>query len=409
MEHPLTDAPGSAAVGDDTAAVDDPARRLRSAVDLALAGRYQLRSVTSAMEVLGVVDEHSIRQGREFLHLLEPTGLLFGTWPGQLGGLGLTEYEQDVIKDRLADYDLPDLHAFVVGTNIVGPVLCRYATSDQQERWLRPLRRGDEIWCQAFSEPEAGSDLASLRTRAVREGHGWRVNGQKVWSSRAHYADRGLLLARTDPQASKHSGITCFALPVRAEGVEVRPLKQMNGEAHFNEIFMEGVWIDDADRIGDVGQGWPIAMTALSHERGGRTDEVDIHQLKLLVSRSDPHRRGVVRHRIAHVIGEVMVGRWAEELASTYGPERGPFGSVGKIRRSRTTKAVAAATMLAIGGEGLLGEGDWQAQFLTSPAISIRGGTDEIQKNIIGERILGLPREPRPDSAGSPLHSEAAL
>lgn len=347
-----------------------------------------------------MVDGQAISRGREFLRLMEPTGLLFATWPGHLGGLDLDEHSADVIKDQLARYETPDLHAFVVGTNIVGPVLCRFATADQQERWLPPLRRGEEIWCQAFSEPEAGSDLASLRTRAVRHGNGWRVSGQKVWSSRAHYADRGLLLTRTNPDGPKHAGITCFALPIRSPGVEVRPLKQMNGEAHFNELFLDDVWIDDSDRIGDIGGGWSVAVSALGHERGGRTDEIDIPRLCLLAPTGPTAGERIVRDRLVKVIGEVMVGRWAEELATTYSPDRGPFGSLGKLRRSRTTKALAEATMMAIAADGMLAEGDWQAQFLTSPAISIRGGTDEIQKAIVGERILGLPREPRPGPDG---------
>ena len=298
--------------------------------------------------------------------------------------------------------DAPDLYPYMVGVALVAPVIEQYGTTEQKERWLPSIRNGDEIWCQLFSEPDAGSDLASLSCRAVRDGEEWRMTGSKVWSSRAHYSKWGLLLARTDPSAAKHAGITAFAVDMTVPGVEVRPLKQMNGDTHFNEVFLSDVVVRDQWRIGDEGEGWAVAIATLTHERGSigggygiRTDEV------AQLARSHGVVRGSVEYqRVAGVIADLEVARLTglrARAAAEAGRPPGPEGSGSKLRMSSTFKALGDLAMDLAGPAAVVDEGEWQTFFLAGPSLSIRGGTDEIQRNILGERVLGLPREPKPE------------
>jgi alkylation response protein AidB-like acyl-CoA dehydrogenase len=284
----------------------------------------------------------------------------------------------------------PDLYPFLVGLALVTPVVSAHGTPDQQARWLPRIQTGEEIWCQLFSEPDAGSDLAALSTRAVRDGDVWHVTGQKVWSSRAHYSKWGLLLARNDPSVPKHKGITAFAIDMTVPGVEVRPLVQMNGDRHFSEVFLTDAPVADDNRIGAVGEGWGVAITTLMHERGalgpgggpGRNDLLD------LVRRTGRGTDPVARQRVAGVVTALQLGRIS-----------GGHGSARKLLGTHTVKALADLAIDLQGLGGLVGEDDWLTLFLTAPSISIRGGTDEIQRNILGERVLGLPPEPRLDKA----------
>jgi alkylation response protein AidB-like acyl-CoA dehydrogenase len=237
-----------------------------------------------------------------------------------------------------------------------------------------------------------------VSTRAERDGDVWRLTGQKVWSSRAHYARWGFCLARTDVDVPKHAGITAFAVEMGADGVDVRPLRQMNGDAHFSEVFLDDVPVPDADRIGDVGGGWPVARTALANERGAvgaagaGLESPTERLLELARSTEDQvHRDRVVS---VHVDAEVsrLTMRRARDAAST-----GGGGSGAKLRGSRTLKETADAALGVLGPAALVDDGEWRTLFLTAPSISIRGGTDEIQRNIVGERVLGLPPEPRVD------------
>ena len=299
------------------------------------------------------------------------------------------------------DGDAPDLYPYMVGVALVAPVIEQFGTPAQKERWLPTIRNGDEIWCQLFSEPDAGSDLASLSCRAVRDGDQWRVTGSKVWSSRAHYSKWGLLLARTDPSAPKHAGITAFGVDMTAAGVEVRPLRQMNGDTHFNEVFLTDVLVEDGWRIGAEGEGWSVATATLMHERGSigggygiRVDEV------AALARSHGVRPGTVEYqRVASVIADLEVSRLTVQrarAAAEAGRVPGPEGSGSKLRMSSTFKALGDLALDLAGPAGVVGEDDWLTFFLTGPSLSIRGGTDEIQRNIVGERVLGLPREPKP-------------
>jgi alkylation response protein AidB-like acyl-CoA dehydrogenase len=274
-----------------------------------------------------------------------------------------------------------------------------HGTDEQQERWLPGIRSGSEIWCQLFSEPDAGSDLAGLATRAVRDGDVWRVTGSKVWSSRAHYSRWGMLLARSDASLPKHAGITAFGMDMTLPGVTVRPLRQINGDTHFNEVFMDDVIVPDTDRIAPVGAGWKVAVTTLAHERssiGQGWGGVSVTQLV-----DHAHRWGSAdRDRVTRSIVDLEIARMAglrAKTAARSGRAPGPEGSGGKLRGSQMLYRLGNLAVDIEGPAGVVGGDDWQTLFLTGPSFGIRGGTDEIQRNIIGERVLGLPPEPRVD------------
>jgi alkylation response protein AidB-like acyl-CoA dehydrogenase len=261
------------------------------------------------------------------------------------------------------------------------------------------------VWCQLFSEPGAGSDLASLSTRAVRDGDEWVVNGQKVWNTLAHIADRGMLVTRTDPDVPKHRGLTYFALDMHAPGVDVRPLRQITGEAEFNEVYLTDVRVPDSDRIGEVGDGWRVALTCLSYERGastagGTSGLLDVERLIALARNRGCASDPLLRDALARLVIEARVmgytARRARDTAQAGRP--GPEGSGMKARGAALFKAYTALATRILGADATIDpHGEWQTLFLTAPSISIRGGTDEIQRNIVGERVLGLPEEPRVD------------
>jgi alkylation response protein AidB-like acyl-CoA dehydrogenase len=340
----------------------------------------------------------------------------------------------EALGERLAPYleqgDKPgDPFRNVIGLGMALPTILAHGTQEQKDRWLRPIWTGEEVWCQLFSEPGAGSDLASLATRAVKAageaggGDDWVVNGQKVWTSGAHRAKFGLLLARTDPDVPKHAGITYFACDMAAPGVEVRPLRQATGEAEFNEVFFTGVRIPDSDRIGDVGDGWGVARTTLMNERvalGARAEPRESGMIGPAVAtwRSRPELRTHELHaRVLRLWAEAEVARIAgdrlrQQLAAG---EPGPEGSAAKLVLARLNQEISGFEVELLGTDGLLYD-DWSMhrpdtsdyyrrgpgyRYLRSRGNSIEGGTSEILRNIIAERVLGLPTEPRAD-AGIP-------
>jgi alkylation response protein AidB-like acyl-CoA dehydrogenase len=381
----------------------------RREVRAALAARLTPRHADEAFTVLGAGSD-DLEAGRDYLRALDDGGWAVPTWPLEYGGRGATPAQAAIVAQELVHFAVPDLYPYVIGLAIAGPTLVAHATPEQCARWLPAIRNGDEIWCQLFSEPDAGSDLASLATRAVRDGDQWRVTGAKVWSSRAHYSQRGLLLARTDPHVPKHAGITAFALDMQAAGVTVSPLRQMNGDTHFSEVHFDHAPVADADRIDAPGNGWRVARTALAHERGagavgGGGWGADLKgRLVDLVRRRGATADPLVRQRLAATIIELEVARLTARRArdaARAGRAPGPEGSGSKLRGSDGLKAAASLALDVLGADGIAGvDGDdeWQTLFLTSPSISIRGGTDEIQRNIVGERVLGLPAEPRADT-----------
>jgi len=360
--------------------------------------------------VLGAGSD-DLEAGRAYLRALADGGWAVPTWPAEYGGLGATPAQAGVVAQELARFDLPDLYPYLIGLAIAGPTLVAHGTPEQCSRWLPAIRTGDDIWCQLFSEPDAGSDLASLATRAERDGDHWRVKGSKVWTSRAHYSQRGLLLARTNPSVPKHAGITAFALDMHAPGVTVSPLRQMNGDTHFSEVHLDDAPVADADRIDAPGEGWRVARTALTYERGagavgGGGWGADLKdRLVDLVRRQGVGADPLKRQRLAATIIELEVARLTARRArdaAKAGRSPGPEGSGSKLRGSASLKAAASLALGVLGPDGIAGidgggNSEWETLFLTSPSISIRGGTDEIQRNIVGERVLGLPPEPRAD------------
>jgi alkylation response protein AidB-like acyl-CoA dehydrogenase len=369
-----------------------------------LSARLEPRRVDQTVSVLGAGND-DLEAGRRYLGALAGSGLAVPTWPREYGGLGATADEVAILRRELAAFAVPDLYAYLVGVELVGPTLLAHGTPAQCERWLPPIASGEEIWCQLFSEPGAGSDLAGLATRARADGDEWRVSGQKVWTSRGAYSRYGLLLARHDPAVPKHQGITAFGLDLRTAGVDVRPLRQMNGDAHFTEVFLDDVVVPDADRIGPVGDGWRVALTCLSFERGavgagGGSGLLDVDRLVALAREKgldgDPSVRDALARLVVDMRVMALTARRARDAAGAGRP--GPEGSGLKLRGSRTFRDYTNLALRLLGADALTTDAEpWHTLFLTAPSLSIRGGTDEIQRNIIGERILGLAEEPRLD------------
>ena len=351
-------------------------------------------------------------------------GLAWVHFPDGFGGLGLQPRLQRHVDRRLREAGVPSPHGTLFfGLSLAGPTVVTHGSDELRKRALRPMFTGEEIWCQLFSEPGAGSDLAGLATRAVRDGDEWVVNGQKVWNTLAHLADRGMLVARTDPDIPKHKGLTYFMVDMHAPGVEVRPLRQITGEAEFNEVYLTDVRIADGDRIGDVGDGWRVSMTTLMNERttiggatgsgGGRRATAIQEAVDLWSKRAE--RDPVHRDRLAQLWIENEVLRYtnlrAGEAARKGNP--GPEGSIAKLALANLNKATYDFCIDLLGPAGLVDYdftfkrpeeagldaplGSARKMFLRARANSIEGGTSEIMRNILGERILGLPGEPRAD------------
>ncbi len=322
------------------------------------------------------------------------------TWPKASSGRGLGPIEQIIWNQELARRGLG--HSMLtVGIGMVGPTLIAHGSAEQKARFLGPLLHADEVWCQLFSEPGAGSDLASLATRAVREGDGWRVTGQKTWCSGAQHAELGILLARTDAGVPKHKGITYFLLDMKSPGITVRPLVEMTGEAHFNEVFFDGVLVPDAARLGSVGQGWQIAQTTLQSERmamGGLSSMVDFDALRAFVLReAGPALDGVLRDELARTYAQLKsLTLLNARIVTKLGRGQMPAAesSVMKLALARLMTQAAHTALRALGPRALERRGFWQNELLFAPAWHIAGGTDEVQKNVCAERVLGLPRDP---------------
>jgi len=349
-------------------------------------------------------------------------GLAWVWFPVGFGGLALPPELQRHVDERVraAGVRADALERNGFGIFLAAPTIAAHADDELKARLLRPLFTGEEPWCQLFSEPGAGSDLAGLSTRAVRDGDEWVVDGQKVWNTLAHRADRGMLVARTDPEAPKHRGLTYFALDMHTRGVDVRPLRQITGEAEFNEVYLTGVRVPDADRIGGLGDGWRVSLTTLMNERvtiGGAVAGRDSGPIgdALEVWRDHPESHDPVRRdRLARlwIDAEVLRLTNARATAKRKAGAPGPEGSVAKLAFAETNRSIYELCMDVLGADGLLypsyemvrpdeasltGGGDPRKMFLRSRAYSIEGGTSEILRNVLGERVLGLPGEPRVD------------
>jgi alkylation response protein AidB-like acyl-CoA dehydrogenase len=348
-------------------------------------------------------------------------GLAWVHFPEGKGGLGLAPGHQSLINQKLAAAGASNMNVLrnVIGHGMGAPTVVAHGTDEQIKRWLRPLFTAEEIWCQLFSEPGAGSDVAGLSSRAVRDGDEWVVNGQKVWTTLAHTSRWGMLVARTDPEVPKHRGLTYFILDMDQTGVDVRPLRQITGEAEFNEVYMTDARILDADRLGDVGDGWRIALTTLMNER------VAIGNTQL------PRGGGAIADAVAvwdekgyndEYLRDELMKLWCEaetlRLTTMRASQRrtlgtpGPEGSTAKLCWADLNQRISEFTVNLMGADGMLfpesykyrrpeeagtGRLTRQKSFLRARANSIEGGTSEIMKNILGERVLGLPGEPRVD------------
>ena len=360
----------------------------------------------------------------EFRGLQYDAGLAWVHFPEGRGGLGLTPSLQRRVDERLSEAGAkPADGRFFFGLTLAGPTVVTNGSEEVKDRLLRRMFTGQDAWCQLFSEPGAGSDLASLACKAVRDGDEWVVTGQKVWNTMAHIADRGMLVARTDPDVPKHKGLTYFALDMHAPGVEVRPLVQITGEAEFNEVYLTEVRIPDADRIGDVGEGWRVAMTTLMNERtaigggGGSNPARGSGAIAEAVRlwRDNENRHPAHRDRLMRLWCEAEALRLTNMRA---GQNRrvgnpGPEGSIAKLMFAEVNKRIYEMCIDLLGPAGTVGytyemrraeslgltgpAGSSRKMFLRSRANSIEGGTSEIQRNILGERVLGLPGDVRVD------------
>ena len=352
-------------------------------------------------------DAEHVRRCKEWQRTLFDGGWAGIAWPKEYGGLGGSPAQARTFAREQARYDV-EAGAFAVGIGMVGPTLIAHGTEEQKERYLPALLRGDEVWCQLFSEPGAGSDLAGLRTRAERDGDEWVVNGQKVWSSGAHHSELAILLARTDADAPKHQGITYFVLDMRSPGIDVRPLRQINGVAHFNEVFLTDVRIPHENVVGQVNGGWAVAQTTLGAERVliGSGGAVAFRDLARLARQQGRTGDAVLRQRLADAYIRFEIVKYLGQRAQAARRNGAAVGAEASVLKLAVSQNIALNGDLALALEGATGMllhedapygGFWQQQFLNQWGTRIGGGTEQVQRNVIGERVLGLPPEPRPD------------
>jgi alkylation response protein AidB-like acyl-CoA dehydrogenase len=340
-------------------------------------------------------------------------------WPKEYGGQAASTMESVIFNQEEGRYEVPP-SIYGIGHGMLGPTIMAHGTDEQKERFLPNMVQGEEVWCQLFSEPDAGSDLAGLKTSAVQDGDNWVINGQKIWTTGAQYCKWGMLVARTDPNAAKHAGLTYFIVDMEDPGVEIRPIKQMNGASGFNEVFFTDVRTTDTNRLGAVGDGWRVAITTLMNERssiggggGGGAGITDL--IKLAESVEINGRPGIEDGGVRRKIADFAVRRNGLKFtgqrglsALSQGQTPGPEASIGKLVGAIMGLEMGAFGMELQGAAGVLSGDDsladpaWQQTYMAMPGLRLAGGTDEILRNIISERVLGMPGEPRMDK-GKPF------
>jgi acyl-CoA dehydrogenase len=336
------------------------------------------------------------------------------TWPKEYGGQGLGRMENVIFNQEEPKFKVPPA-IYGIGHGMLGPTLMTHGTKEQKERYVKEMARGQVVWCQLFSEPAAGSDLAGLRSSAVRDGNGWVLNGQKIWSTGAHYCDWGMIVVRTDPTLPKHDGLTYFIVDMHAKGVEVRPIKQINGGSGFNEVFFTDVRVPDTQRVGGIGEGWKVSITTLMNERvsiGSGSSGSRIRDIFRLANECRRNGRpaiedGAVRQKLADAFitsKGLQYTSYRILSALSRGGTPGPEGSISKAVGAPFGQQLSAFALDLQGAMGGLldpalvpQEALWQESYLGSPGLRIAGGTDEVLRNIIAERVLGLPSEMRMD------------
>ena len=335
-------------------------------------------------------------------------------WAPDFGGRGASAIEEVIWRQEESQFDLP-ANFFLIGQGMIGPTLMAWATDEDKARFLPKLASGEEVWCQLFSEPAGGSDLAALRTRAEPDGDDWVINGQKIWTSGAHYSDYGVIVVRTDPTVPKHKGLSYFYIDMKAPGVEIKPIKQLTGDSDFNEVYFTDVRVSDSQRLGEVGQGWQVSLTTLMNERaaiGGSFGQMDVSLAMSVAAEVEIDGRpaledAAVRARIAdwyvQEAGLKYTG-YRSLTALSRGALPGPENSIGKLVGAPKMQAMSSYLMDLLGASGAIADealaakaGMIQRAYMGAPGLRIAGGTDEIMANIIAERVLGLPQEPRLD------------
>ena len=336
------------------------------------------------------------------------------TWPKELGGLGGTPMQNVIYADEESKYVVPR-GFFDIGLGMCIPTLIKHGTDAHRQRYVKPALYGEEVWCQLFSEPVAGSDLAGIRTRAEKDGDDWILNGQKIWTSGAHHADYGIIVTRSDPAVPKHQGLTFFFLDMKSPGVEVKPIKQISGGRNFNEVFFTDVRVPDSQRLGGVGEGWKVSLTTLMNERlsAGRTLDADMVEFIAMIKTftmedgSPAIKNADVRGKLADWYAQgqgLKYTRFRTMTALSKGQTPGPEASIGKCVSASRSQDYAAFAMELMEMGGVVTDPDHSPQqgffpesWILSPAMRIAGGTDEILRNIIAERVLGLPGDVRVD------------
>jgi acyl-CoA dehydrogenase len=332
-------------------------------------------------------------------------------WPKEFGGIGASAIERIIWTEEESKFNVPK-GIFEIGLGMAGPVMMEYATDEQKARYLPAMAEGKEIWCQLFSEPSAGSDVAGLRSKAVKDGDNWIINGQKVWTSGAHFSDYGILVVRHDPNLEKHKGMTFFFLDMKSPGIEVKPIKQITGGSSFNEVYFTDVVIPDSQRLGEVGDGWKVAITTLMNERlaVGDANGADVDDAFRWAKKQDDSGEPLINNKSVRS----SIADWYCEAnglkntklrtmsALSRGETPGPEASITKIVSANKLQNIGAFGMDSLDMAGMLKTDDLEIQsfqnaWLGAPGLRIAGGTDEILKNIIAERVLGLPQDARAD------------
>jgi len=354
-------------------------------------------------------DPDLVKKAQEWQACKMDNGWAVLSWPEEYGGRGLRAIHNVIWNQEEGRYRTPP-NIFGIGLGMLAPTIMTHGTDEQKEKYLARMARGDDIWCQLFSEPDAGSDLASLRMKAERDGDDWILNGQKIWTTGAHYSRYGMVVTRTDPNVAKHAGLTYFMVDMQAPGVEIRPIKQISGTSAFSEVFYTDVRIPDSFRVSEVGNGWRVAITTLMNERavsGGAGRSLRAEDLMRLAQEVETETGKAiddagVRHRIADFYvraNGLKYTNYRTITALSRGQTPGPEGAIFKLVMAPLNQEIASFGMEIQGQAGSLMDEDYGCQlaYLATPGLRIAAGTDEILRNIIAERVLGLPGEPRVD------------
>ncbi len=352
--------------------------------------------------------EEFLKRAKEWQKTKAQAGYANITWPKEIGGRGGTPMQQVIWNQEEGKYDAPT-GPFQIGLGMCIPTVIAFGSDEHKKRYVQKALLGEEIWCQLFSEPSAGSDVAGLKTRAVKDGDEWVINGQKVWTSGAHYSDYGILLTRTDPSVPKHKGLTMFIVDMKQQGVEARPIHQASGGREFNEVYFTDVRIPDSDRLGEVGAGWKVALVTLMNERlaVGGSPGPDYSEIMEYARQIGILSDGAFREKLADWYVQAQgykLTKFRTQTALSKGETPGPENSIGKILTANQLQDICNTGIELQDHYGLINDEElapmkaiFQQSFMWAPGLRIAGGTDEILKNIIAERVLGLPQDVRVD------------